>query len=94
MKFVLNECFGGFSLPEEFCEIYNCDKYDDIDRTDKRLIDFLENYFSATGESSYKGTCSYLVIEEIPNTATDWYIDEYDGAESLIYVVDGKLHWA
>ena len=94
MKFVLNECFGGFSLPEEFCEVYDCDSYDDIDRTDKRLIDFLETYFSATGKDFYEGDYSHLIIEEIPDTATDWHINDYDGAESLIYVVDGKLHWA
>ncbi len=96
MKIVINECFGGFELPEEFCEVYELDEneYYDIDRADARLIDFLETYFAATGEKSYSGRFSELVIEEIPDNATDWHISEYDGAETLIYVVDGKLHWA
>ena len=94
MKIVINACFGGFELPTEFCTIYELDRYDNIDRTDTRLVDFLETYFEATGEESYSGRFSELVIEEIPDTSTDWHISEYDGVESLIYVVDGKLHWA
>lgn len=100
MKIVLNECFGGFELPEQFCEAYELDEDEykalryDIDRADARLIEFLESYFAATGEKSYSGRFSKLVIEEIPDNATDWHVSEYDGEETLIYVVDGKLHWA
>ena len=32
-----------------------------------------------------------LVVKEIPDNATDYMITEYDGAEGIIYVVDGKL---
>lgn len=94
MKIVINRCFGGFSLPSYFCEIYELDKYDDIDRADARLVEFLESYFAATGKNSYSESFSKLVVEEIPDNSTDWHIDDYDGAESIIYVVDGKLHWA
>ena len=94
MKIIINECFGGFSLPSDFCEMYELDKYANIDRADARLVEFLESYFAATGEDSYSKGFSELVIEEIPDNSTDWCINEYDGAESIIYVVDGKLHWA
>ena len=31
-------------------------------------------------------------IVELPSETTDYYIDEYDGYNQLIYVVDGKLN--
>ena len=86
MKIVINACFGGFSLPKEFCEKYNVDGFDDeIERTDERLVSFIES------RGRTKEGCSMLVVEEIPDNATDYMITEYDGAESIIYVVDGKL---
>ena len=94
MKIVINKRYGSFELPTEFCTIYELDEYDGIDRADTRLVDFLESYFAATGKKSYSGRFSKLVIKEIPDIATDWDISEYDGVESIIYVVDGQLHWA
>lgn len=86
MKIVINGCFGGFSLPKEFCEKYHMDKYDDdIDRTDKRLVSFVES------RGRVKENCALLMVKEIPDNATDYMITEYDGAEGIIYVVDGKL---
>ena len=85
MKIVINACFGGFSLPEEFCEKYHMDEYDDIDRTDERLVSFVES------RGRVKESYSVLVVKEIPDNATDYMITEYDGAEGIIYVVDGKL---
>ena len=85
MKIVINACFGGFSLPKEFCKKYNMETYDDIDRTDERLISFVES------RGRIREACSMLVVKEIPDNATDYMITEYDGAESIIYVVDGKL---
>lgn len=89
MKIVVNREFGGFSLPEEFCTQYNMERYDDIDRTDERLIDFVENH-----DGEVKVFCGILEITEIPDTATDWEIFEYDGLETVIYVLDGKIHHA
>ena len=86
MKIVINECFGGFSLPKEFCEKYNTTRYANISRTDDRLISFIEE---RGGE--IEGACSLLTVEEIPDNATDYMITEYDGAESILYVVDGKI---
>ena len=86
MKIVINVRYGGFSLPTEFCEKYHMDKYDDINRTDKRLVDFVESY-----KNGVEVSCGKLVVEEIPDTATDYMISEYDGAEEVYYVLDGKI---
>jgi nitroreductase len=43
---------------------------------------------------SHPDECGDLEVVEIPDTATDWEIDEYDGWESVVYVVNGKLHHA
>jgi len=85
MKIVINTCFGGFSLPTEFCKKYNMKAYDDIERTDERLVSFVES------RGRIREGCSMLVVKEIPDNATDYMITEYDGAEGIIYVVDGKL---
>lgn len=89
MKLVLNREYGGFSLPEEFCTQYNMKEFEDIDRTDDRLINFVENH-----GGHVKVFCGELAITEIPDESTDYCINEYDGLESVIYVLNGKIHWA
>lgn len=87
MRVVINVNFGGFSLPEEFCEKYHMDRYDNIDRTDERLIEFVMSH-----KNNVEVFCGRLVAEEIPDNATDYIITEYDGAESIYYVLDGKIY--
>lgn len=85
MKMVLNRDWGGFSLPQDFCEAYDLDSYEDsydFCRTDPRLIKWVEDN---------KGKCGDLAVVEIPDSCTDWEINDYDGMESIIFVVDGKL---
>ena len=87
MKIVINACFGGFSLPTEFCEKYNVTEYDDdIERTDERLVSMIES------GNFTQPRFSKLVVKKIPENSTDYIINEYDGAESIYYVVDGKIH--
>jgi hypothetical protein len=86
MKIVTNSCYGGFSLPEEFCNLYGFSTYGDIERTDPRLIGFVESKGGCVKEH-----CACLVVDEIPDEATDWEISDYDGYESIICVVDGKI---
>lgn len=88
MKVVLNKCYGGFGLDEELAEQYGLDEWS-VDRTDEKLIELVEKYGEDAG-----GSHSELEIVEIPDEATDWEIDEYDGFEGVIYVVDGKIHHA
>ena len=84
MKIVLNKDYGGFSLPLEYCDLLDCWCYDYgmEERLDPVLIKMVEE-----GCDNFD-----LEVVEIPDTATDWAIDEYDGLESIVYVVDGKLH--
>lgn len=84
MKIVVNGDFGGygFGVSNEFRELV--DNYVN-DRANSNLINFVENYPDACGD---------LTIVEIPDNATDFDIMDYDGMETLIYVVDGKIHYA
>lgn len=83
MKLVLNRNWGGFHLPKEFCELYDCSAYDDIERNDSRLVSFIENKGGKFGD---------LKIVEIPDDNTDYRIDDYDGMETVTYVVGGKMY--
>lgn len=89
MKIVINSCYGGFSLSESAAATLNTECYplDDDIRTDPRLVDMVEQ--DSKGTSGY---CAKLIVVEIPDNATDWEFDECDGYESIIYVVDGKIH--
>lgn len=89
MIMVLNKDWGGFALPKEFCGQYWYNRYDDIERTHMGLIDFVQAH---GGE--YKGDGVILRAVEIPDEATDWEMNEYDGFETITYVVDGKIHHA
>lgn len=89
MVMVLNKTWGGFSLPSAFCAQFGLSRYDGIERSDSRLVDFVKFH---GGE--YRGDGVVLRVVEIPNEVTDWEMDEYDGWESIIYVVDGKIHHA
>lgn len=39
------------------------------------------------------GEGTRLEVVKIPSNSTDWQIVESDGFESVVYVVDGKIHW-
>lgn len=89
MKIVLNRCFGGFSLSETAVKALGLSSpYSDIERTNPLLIKLVE-----ANPAAASGPYAILDVVEIPDSATDWDIDEYDGAESVIYVVDGKIHY-
>ena len=89
MKVVINTSWGGFKIPEEVAEKLGCDRwgylsnYEAISRSDERLVEALSNYPNITETA--------LDIVEIPDNATDWRIEEYDGMENVIAVIDGKI---
>ena len=85
MKIVINKCYGGFGISETGLKILGEENYWDIGRTDERLISLIENGYKIDDYFAK------LVVVEIPDEATDWKIDEYDGFERVIYVVDGKI---
>lgn len=89
MKMIINTCFGGFGVRKDIEKKLGLDNMDEDEiRTNPALIAMIE-----AGED-VNGYCAELEVVEIPDGATDYYLDEYDGMESIIYVLDGKLHWA
>lgn len=95
MKIVINDKFGGFSLPDGFIEEHNLSwaEIEDYEwgdyypgykkRACPKLVQYLEEH---------PNECGSLVIIEIPDETTDWTVSDYDGLETLHYVVDGKLY--
>lgn len=89
MKIVINVAYGGFDVPEEFAIRYSEEYHynNDLMRVDTDLIQWIEEH---NGEYRPRhGT--RLIIKEIPNDSTDWIVEEYDGLESILYVVNGKI---
>ena len=88
MKIIINDCFGGFGVREDVLEKFGLSgAKEETIRFDPNLIALVES-----GED-INDDYSDLAVVEIPDNATDWFIDEYDGSEQIIYVVDGRLHW-
>ncbi len=89
IKMVLNKCYGGFGLSEEALKALGVEWESDVDRTDARLVEMVE-----ADPEAVRDSYAELKVVSLPEETTDYYIDEYDGFESVVYVVDGKLHWA
>ena len=89
MKMIINDCYGGFGVRPEVLDELELNDFDEEElRTAARLIEEIENGKDVSDD------CAELKVVEIPDESTDYYLDEYDGLESVIYVVDGKLNWA
>lgn len=91
MKIVINRCFGGFGISESCARALGVDEYfynENELRTNERFIAMVEE------DSDFaSGKAAELEVVEIPDNATDWDLTEYDGAEGIIYVVDGKIYY-
>ena len=88
-KILVNTSFGGFGIREDLFDEFmeRTGGLDDI-REDKKLIAFVEQGFDI-GDSF-----ADIGLAEIPDNATDYVIEEYDGKETVLYVVDGKIRYA
>lgn len=87
MKIVLNKAWGGFSLPEGFKTLYNITTIDEewaVERTDERLVHYVELNGGGTKWGDLK-------VVKVPDICTDWELNDYDGLESITYVMGGKL---
>jgi len=92
MKILINACYGGFNLKKEILDKFGFKSYDCDElkiRTNPELIALYE----AGVELSDKSYTEIVAIT-IPDEATDFKIDEYDGFETVIYVLNGKIHYA
>jgi Lhr-like helicase len=95
VKVVINNCYGGFSLSKEACELYakkiglNTGKWNETwkffqegdfyDRDIPRDDSVLVSIVEELGEKA-NGYCAELKIVEIPEDV-EWDIHEYDGSE-------------
>ena len=84
MKLVIDGTYGGYGygVADEFEALV--EKYED-DRTAPELVAFVEGH---------PDDCGDLNVVEIPDEVTDYLIDEFDGVETVYYVVDGKIYTA
>ena len=90
MKIVVNKSFGGFDISDEAARKLGLSNgYHIISRFNNRLIKMVEEDADKTSGQSAK-----LRVVEIPDNATDWELNDYDGQETIIYVVDGRIHHA
>ena len=88
MKFVINTCYGGFGINSKW-EAENCKTDCEGNcRECAKLIRAIEK------EENVNNDFSRLAVAEFPDEATDYERLEYDGIESLLYVLDGKIRYA
>lgn len=96
-KIVANYCFGGFGVSEALCIRWNTTHPDIEYRSVYDFEDLRDNpdFIALVEEmgSEANGAFADLGITEIPDEATDWQVMEYDGYETVWYVLDGKM-WA
>lgn len=88
MKMVINCCYGGFAVKDEVLKRLGLDEDAEDLRYDPRLIAEIERLGSKAVSVYY----SRLEVVQIPDNATDHLVREYDGLETVYYVVDGKIH--
>lgn len=84
MKIVINGDFGGFGYGIESTEFRTLVRGFESNRENPELVAFVQNH---------PEDCGDLVIATIPDNATDYVINENDGLEEVIYVVDGIIHF-
>lgn len=96
MKVVVNKCYGGFGLSTKAREMLHAEditKVWELEETENRNNPELINVVETLGDE-VNTRSSELVVVEIPETATDWEINEYDGFETVTYVLNGKIFHA
>ena len=83
MKLVINGTYGGYGygVADEFEALVG--KYWD-DRTAPELVAFVEGH---------PDDCGDLKVVEIPDESTDYLIEQCDGAETILYVINGIIHF-
>lgn len=90
MKIIVNNGYGGFGISNEALAKYNIPDgmYNYELRIHPKLIAAIEQ-----GEDISSPYCALEVVE-IPKGATDYMVQEYDGLETVYYVLNGKIYEA
>ena len=82
-KIVINAEYGAFYIPIELIEAHNCNKdyicSDEI-RSDPALVEWVE-----------KNPDGALAIVYLPDNAIRYYIEEYDGLETVHALINNKF---
>jgi beta-glucanase (GH16 family) len=81
MKMIIDRGYNGYHIPDEVLHWELPPDAENEHRTDPRFIEWVKTHKNNTG----------LAVVEIPDNATDWELEDYDGRESIIAVVDGKI---
>lgn len=91
MKFVIHSSWGTYHIPRIVIERFDDNKisysngWDDSFeiRTNSIFVDYVEK----SRDSEYR-------IITVPDNYTDYKVVDYDGMETLIYIIDGKIYEA
>ena len=91
MKIVINKCYGGFGLNDAAFKVLaqrmqtSVDAAQDLQytnrhefRTHPEVVKLVEEMGAACW-----GEHAELKVVEIPDDCTNWFIDDYDGVESI-----------
>ena len=95
MKIAINVDYGGFTLSATAIKLVKekgveVNRWGDVEnRADPKLIEVIEELGTEAA-----GQYSTIGIVEIPDEATDFTIENYDGTEHVLYVLNGKIHHA
>lgn len=81
MYYVINNEYGGYRVPDAVRAILNCGMFDEDVRSNFQFVRWVMEHPNDTD----------LAVVEIPEYATDWELDEYEGFESVIAVVNGRI---
>lgn len=85
MKIVINATYGAYIVPDYVRDALQCRVWDSslAVRTSEAFLTYVREH----PEDDF-------AIAIIPDDATDFMIQEYDGSETVYYVQDGKIHEA
>lgn len=87
MKIVVNRDYVGFGIKQKYVDALGYEWDWNVPRTDSGLIELVERL----GPTEIADVFADLEIVEIPDSASDWRIVEYNGAECVLYVLDGRI---
>lgn len=83
MKIVINADYGRITEESE------------ANRLNDKFIEDIESgrFVGRVVEGSFGGYAETLKVIEIPDDITDYKIVNYDGAEGVFFVLDGKIYF-